>query len=109
MTPVDRNDHNNDNDDDDDDLWLIFPPAPAHDLYPGAGAQRLSQLHLITTRCHKNIGIGQLSADVRNVPVMQLTLSLTLSVRLEVRTLAGSQTGEESYHHTQSLDTTITI
>ena len=99
MTPVDRNDDNNDNDDDDDDLWLIFPPAPAHDLYPSAGAQRLSQLHLITTRCHKNIGIGQLSADVRNVPVMQLTLSLTLSVRLEVRTLARSQTGEESYHH----------
>ena len=55
--------------------------------------------------CHKNIGIGQISADVRNVPVMQLTLS----VRLEVRTLARSQTGEESYHHTQSLDTTITI
>ena len=100
---MDRANDDDDNDNDDNDLWLIFPPAPAHDLYPGAGAQRLSQLHLITTRCHKNI--GQLSADVRNVPEMQLTLS----VRLEVRTLAGSQTGEESYHHTQSLDTTITI
>ena len=106
MTPVDHNNDDNDSDNDDyDDLWLIFPPAPTHDLYPGAGAQRLSQLHLITTRCHKNIGIGQISADVRNVPEMQLTLS----VRLEVRTLAMSQTGEESYHHTQSLDTTITI
>ena len=93
---MDRNDDNdNDDDDDDDDLWLIFPPAPTHDLYPGAGAQRLRQLHLITTRCHKNIGIGQISADVRNVPVMQLTLSVTLSVRLEVRTLARSQTGRK--------------
>ena len=38
-----------------------------------------------------------------------LVMQLTLSVRLEVRTLASSQHGEESYHHIQSLDTTITI
>ena len=47
------NDHNNDHDDDNDrDLGLILSPAPAHDIYPGAGAQRLRprQLHFwITT------------------------------------------------------------
>ena len=38
-------DNDDDDNNDDDDLWLILPPAPAHDVYPSAGAQGLSQLH----------------------------------------------------------------
>ena len=99
MIPVyHSNDDKDDNDSDDTDLWLILPPAIAHDLYPGVGGQ--SQLHFSDhNTLSQNIGPrSQLMSG------MCLVMQLTLSVRLEVRTLDRSQHGVESCHHTQSLD-----
>ena len=101
MIPVyHSNDDNDDNHSDDTDLWLILPPAIAHDFYLGAGAQ--SQPHFSDhNTLSQNIGPrSQLMSGM--CLVMQLTLSV--SVRLEVRTLDRSQHGVESCHHTKSLD-----
>ena len=97
MIPVYHN--NDDNNNDDADLWLILPPAIAHDFYLGAGAQ--SQPHFSDhNTLSQNIGPrSQLMSGM--CLVMQLTLSV--SVRLEVRTLDRSQHGVESCH-TKSLD-----